>query len=686
MKKLLLTLFAALTLQFAVAQYYIIPWTNAGMYPGGLNNDAEFPVGGGISAGWTTVLGGAPASPGWSANQNIPFTFSFNGAPVTSYKVSNSGVLTFTTSASAVPAYGSVALPNAAIPDNSVCILGLKPYGNNSNYANIVSKTFGASPNRQHWVTFSAYNDINIGITGYNFWAIVMEETTNNIYVVDQRSYGGTSKLAVGIQINSTTATSVTGSPNLAALAGTSSTPSDNSFYQFIQGTQPANDILGIKSTVADYLILGQAPFTISADIRNLGTAKMTSADFNYSVNGGATVTSTAIGAAANPLATVNVQGTTKWTPSAIGTYTITSWLSNINGGADGNTTNDKVTKTVTVVDNYAPRVILDEVFTSSTCPPCNPGNANFLAVTQAKDPKTFTVVKYQMNYPGTGDPYYTAECNARHSTFYGINSIPRMEVDGGWDGNANSYTSAIHDQFVAKPAFMEVTGTSSIHWKTVTINASVKPLMDVTSTSLYLFAALCEKQTVKNVKTNGETEFYHVMKKMIPTASGTLLTGLTKNTTTTKTLTWTVPGVYTLAPNGQSPINVNTQNSIEDLSNMEVVLWVQDINTKDVWQSGITTHTYSGIDNNQNNVETISVFPNPTNGLTKVNFALNNDNKVNVTIVNSLGQTVRTLPAQDFTAGFNSFEFDAAGLSSGVYFIQFQGDNFTTTQKFVVE
>ena len=95
MKKLsvLLTMIVCAALNVR-AQYYHIPFPNANTNPGAINTDAEYPSGGGLPAGWT-IIGNPSASPVWSANQSLPFSFNFNGAPVTSYKVSNSGVLTF---------------------------------------------------------------------------------------------------------------------------------------------------------------------------------------------------------------------------------------------------------------------------------------------------------------------------------------------------------------------------------------------------------------------------------------------------------------------------------------------------------------------------------------------------------------------------------------------------------------
>tara|TARA_R110002096_G_scaffold426165_3_gene635559 strand:- start:29146 stop:29658 length:513 start_codon:yes stop_codon:yes gene_type:complete len=142
----------------ANAQYYVNTYNPAGQNPGDLNNDPEQPLAflNGNSLGYTAVLTATTNNLRWSGNQTIPFTFNFNGNPVTQYKVSSSGVLTFTTSAVAVPSYGNnTALPSASIPDNSICIWGLQQSGANDE---IGSKTFGTAPNRQHWIDFLSYS------------------------------------------------------------------------------------------------------------------------------------------------------------------------------------------------------------------------------------------------------------------------------------------------------------------------------------------------------------------------------------------------------------------------------------------------------------------------------------------------------------------------------------------------
>ena len=150
MKNIFSILFATMLLLTQVnGQYYYLPSPNNGN-PGGLNSDDEY-SNTWSGDGWTSILGPAVATPTWSANQTIPFIFNFNGSQVTDYKVSSTGVLTFSTSATTVPGTSNAAIPDAAIPDKSICIWGLICSGTNDE---IVIKTFGSAPNRQHWIYF----------------------------------------------------------------------------------------------------------------------------------------------------------------------------------------------------------------------------------------------------------------------------------------------------------------------------------------------------------------------------------------------------------------------------------------------------------------------------------------------------------------------------------------------------
>ncbi len=665
MKKLLFFI-AISCLAFSVqAQYYYIPFTsNPGQNPGGLNTDDEYPVGGGLATGWITIQGSS-TTPAWSPTQTIPFAFNFNGSPVTDFKVSTTGILTFdVATALPPPASTSQTLPSALIPNNSVCAWGLQGTGANDN---IVSKTFGTAPNRQHWIFYTSYSILN-NPAGWTYWSIVLEETTNKIYIVDQRT-NGTIHMSLGIQIDGSTATMVQGSPNIATLSTNGPSVIDNNYYEFNFGTQPALDMSAIDITTSPYLTLGSN--IIDGTLANFGTSTITSFDMVYTVNGGAPVVDNISGVSIASLSTYNFSHAIPWVSTLTGTYNIMIYATNPNGSADQNPSNDEFSKSIFVLTQNVQRQPLFEVFTGSTCPPCTPGNINFHSIIDTiSNPDQFVFVKYQQDFPGTGDPYVTQESLNRRA-FYSINSIPRMENDGGWDGNASSFTYPIYQQTRSIPAQYIIDGTYSEDTLSRTWSAKIRysPLFDAVGSVLQV--AILEKTTFDNVKTNGETEFYHVMKKMLPTDDGTLLANIPASTWDSVSVSYTFNGNYRLPINGQAAnmIDHTIEHSVEEFSDLKLVGWIEKPNPPfQVFQSQNFVKTSStGIFEMSPFISSIDIYPSPASDYTQVDILLSGNEKIKLILMDATGKTIETRVIMA-TAGTTTERFELAGLSSGVY------------------
>ena len=74
--------------------------------------------------------------------------------------------------------------------------------------------------------------------------------------------------------------------------------------------------------------------------------------------------------------------------------------------------------------------------------------------------------------------------------------------------------------------------------------------------------------------------------------------------------------------------------------------------------------------------------YPNPFNPSTKISYTLPNASTVNLSVFNVLGQEVATLVNENQNAGEHFVNFNAANLSSGVYFYTLKTGNFTETKK----
>jgi hypothetical protein len=692
MKKQLLSLAVGAILLFANnanAQYYTLGITGAN--PKGLNADGENPAT--LLTGWATIwTGNGTAAAAFSPTTQLPFAFTFNGNSYTHFKASNSGSVTFDTASTLIPAYGNTTLPSALVPDNSINILGVKPSswvnGTTTYNSAVVTKTFGTAPNRQFWIQYNFFSEANIS-TGWTYWSVVLEETSNKVYIVDMKTLclnngticGNNVKVSAGLQMNSSTAYPIAGSPNLGANNYSTNLfdASDNKYYEFINGTQPTIDLSVFL--VNNEAISLNKPTKIYGSIINLGSQNVTSMTINYQLETEEIVSANLTGL--NIAASGGSYEFTHPTPlvvNADGSKMLKVWATNINGGTDAVTSNDILTKYVIGAENL--RKSLHEIFSSSTCGPCAPGNANYKKVVAARDKNLFSSIKYQQDFPGTGDPYSTTESVARRN-YYAINSIPRMEIDGKWDQNATAFTDGVFNQFQAVPSEISIDATYKVFGKTVTADIKLKSAINITGDNNVLYVAIIEGKTTANLKSNGEREFLHVMKKMLPNQNGTVLTGgLALGVEKSYTLAYEFPGNYRLASDGQNPINLATEHSVEGFDDLEVVIFVQNKTTKNVIQSAIAERTayYAlGLGEKENSIKA-AVYPNPASST----FSIASPNAGRYGYVRVFDISGKEVVANQLVE-FNNTQVDVANLQAGVYFVAITTDGQTSTQKLVI-
>ena len=225
------------------------------------------------------------------------------------------------------------------------------------------------------------------------------------------------------------------------------------------------------------------------------------------------------------------------------------------------------------------PRTVLLEGFTSSTCGPCVQGNNNLKSVL-AQNQGRYALIKYQMYWPGNGDPYYTAEGGTRRS-LYGVNSVPWIWINGTQNLVTTSFTNYILTNWQNIPANMELDVDFYVSGKTVYAKAIIDPTIDFKGQNLKLYMAIVEKKTYNNSQTipnqsNGEKEFDQVMKKFMPDANGILIGNLNADDHVVILQEWEFKGNYRLPNNASNPINNNIEHSVEDFNNLTIVAWVQ--------------------------------------------------------------------------------------------------------------
>lgn len=82
---------------------------------------------------------------------------------------------------------------------------------------------------------------------------------------------------------------------------------------------------------------------------------------------------------------------------------------------------------------------------------------------------------------------------------------------------------------------------------------------------------------------------------------------------------------------------------------------------------------------------ELSNAFPNPFNPVTNIRYAVPNESRVVVRVLDVLGREIATLVNEHKTAGEYSVQFDASNLASGVYYYRLTAGSFSQTQKMIV-
>ncbi|MBK7028379.1 MAG: hypothetical protein IPH45_03855 [Bacteroidales bacterium] len=224
-------------------------------------------------------------------------------------------------------------------------------------------------------------------------------------------------------------------------------------------------------------------------------------------------------------------------------------------------------------------RYIIVEEFTNASCGPCAAQNPAFQALMAANTSKC-TYVTYHWNYPGPNDPMYLVnptEIQGRIG-YYGFNYVPSCVLDGNaYAGVPASLTQTmINNQYaIPSPFELYINHTISPGNDSIYVTMLGKCTQAV-SGQLVAHAVILEKHIHYNNApgTNGEKDFYNVMRKMLPSHNGSTLASSFE------------PGDYFIIQQAWKLA------SITSMSELSVTGFIQNKQTKAAHQAAITSAT----------------------------------------------------------------------------------------------
>ncbi len=145
---------------------------------------------------------------------------------------------------------------------------------------------------------------------------------------------------------------------------------------------------------------------------------------------------------------------------------------------------------------------------------------------------------------------------------------MPAVFVNGTYIGYVFSGVQPAFDNAILQPGLLDIasTHTAVTDDNEMTITANILPFANFPQHRIYI--SVFEYLTTGNVGTNGETEFEHVMMKMVPDAEGT------------------THGLFDREPVSITETVDLSNTNIEEMDDLGVIVWIQDYTGKEVYQS----------------------------------------------------------------------------------------------------
>ena len=247
----------------------------------------------------------------------------------------------------------------------------------------------------------------------------------------------------------------------------------------------------------------------------------------------------------------------------APGTYVMPIEIVSVNGTDDSNDGNNFIEKEINVGMGLTQKIPMIESFSSSTCGYCVEANIMMNEVLEA-NPGRYTYTKYPVNFPGTGDPYYFNEVAGR-AGYYQVSAAPEFYLDGSLQ-EYNIVTQEALDESYNTPSFVNIRGTFNVDDNTINITADFMSYIKMEN--VRAFVSVNEKTTTENASSNGETEFHHIMMKMLDSPTGNVVN---INAGEYQRLEFT---------------HDMSSTNVEEMNDLEVALWLQNYETGEIYNS----------------------------------------------------------------------------------------------------
>lgn len=348
-------------------------------------------------------------------------------------------------------------------------------------------------------------------------------------------------------------------------------------------------------------------------------------------------------------------------------TILVKLWVDNINGELQNEI--DTIKIPVIALEQWAPKKLLVETFTSTDCMSCVPAGEYVRELENEYGDQMFSI-GYQTNcYSNNPMCLLAQEYIENRMSYYGIKYTPVSVIVPWYKSNPLNIDTSYFCAILEQPSPINFEGTFEVDNTKLLIDFTINPFIPINMDMVELFVAITEDVVEFNDPpgVNEATTFHQVLRRMNLFYSddiSDLAEGLPLQITMEEDFEEQMPRV--------------------DIEQLRVGLFLQNRENKEIIQAGELLKLASNI-----NIPTITpfkTFPNPTNGVFTILFTSTVTTDYELTVTNTLGSVIKTK-----ILSVNPFEQNAINLSlphanSGIYFVTLKGKDFYAVSKLLLK
>ena len=457
-------------------------------------------------------------------------------------------------------------------------------------------------------------------------------------------------------------------------------------------GASERTDEIRLDRFFGGPLALTDSVYAVSGELAYTGSGIFSSIYMHYSINNGEVYTTFFDEININPQIPFFYEAQQPWTPDAEGHYLIHVWFTGLNGDPVDAPASDTLEIAVQVYDFLPERhLALLESFSSMNCGSCAIINPVIRSLINQNNDRFAMVFYHPMAHEGSPLYQFNPKDHDTRRVFHDVTYSPFATVGSIYSGNAEAISQSLMDMEHAKPAAFEIEASYYITGDMLHAQVDTESFADLSDTDLRLFVVYTEDSIHFDAPpgSNGEQEFYRVMRSFIPDADGNRLDNQIEGATASFELSLRIPLEEV------------------DLNQLELLAFVQDVNSKEVYQAVRFIYEEqddddngddNGDDDNDNgddddgdetNIDnghqkqSIRIFPNPSAGIINISF----DESLHVgKIVLYNQQGIRVLSEGVSAAnGLQNHRFDASHLNAGLYLLQIHTSNGIFTERIII-